>query len=343
MTKQSRFSVSGHSKIEEKYVLYVEDLYVSFKGNSFEKDINKKINLKRRQLNKLTKKEISRFPDRFDELKRELQILTDEKNFVSQRKEVAQLNEKLTKAKNIKEEKEISSQIEDLLIDMDPKSKRKRVLKGVTFGLRKGETLALVGANGAGKTVMLETILGLNIPDKYKRIVLNLGEKTYLENLKHVGIQYQQSKIPSKLKTKNAIAAQKKLYKGYIVESEVDKMIEVFGITPFLNSKVQSLSGGQKQRLNLLLAVMHQPKLMILDEFITGLDVRSVRKIITYVNELKIKNNASMIIVSHQPEEIQELSDRIIVMKNGKMTNETTTAQVLKEYPDMASFVEEVI
>ncbi len=342
MTKtNSRFAVSGTSNIEEKYVLYVEDLYVSFKGYSRTKEINKKIKEKEKILKKLNKKKNA---ETIEEIKLEIVDLKNSLEFKKEKKEIEVLKDALKNTKDKSEKNNMKEMISELEQEIKTgQSKKKTVLKGVTFGLRQGETLALVGANGAGKTVMLETILGFNIPEKYKRIVLNLGHKTYLGNLKEVGIQYQQSKIPTNLRVKKAIEKQKKLYKNRIDENEINKMIETFGVGEFIESKIQALSGGQKQRLNLLLAVLHQPKLMILDEFITGLDVKSVRKIITYVNELKHKNNASMIIVSHQPEEIQELSDRIIVMKNGKMVEQTTTQGVLERYNDMATFVEEVI
>ncbi len=124
---------------------------------------------------------------------------------------------------------------------------------------------------------------------------------------------------------------------------ELLKMLEIFGIDEYLNMKVDRLSGGQKQRLNLLLSIMNQPKIMILNEFITGLDVITVRKIVTYVNELKEKNNASMIIISHQPDEIKELSDRVFVLKDGKIVEETYVPEIIKKYGDVSIFVEENI
>lgn len=220
--------------------------------------------------------------------------------------------------------------------------KRKIILKGVSLFVRKGETLALIGANGAGKTVLMETLLGLNKIDS-GQIYLNLGKKSYKENLKEAGIQFQQSKFPNRSKVKTLINSYKKLYGKKVDKDQLEEMINIFGIRDFYNEKINKLSGGQKQRINLLLSIMHNPKLMILDEFITGLDIRSVRKIVTYVNDLKVKNNSSMIIISHQPEEVQELSDRIIVLNNGVITLETNTNNVLEKYDSMASFIEENI
>lgn len=340
MAMDSRFAVTEKAKIEEKYVLYVEDLHVSFKSNSLRKEIENKIEQKEKQI-KTLKKIASK--DKLDQLRDEIQELKERLKDTQLKKEVAKLKTQLKSASK-EEAVEIKRQIitvEESMVKNN--NKRKHVLKGVTLGLRQGETLALVGANGAGKTVLLETILGFNIPDKYEKMILNLGHKRYADNLVEVGIQYQQAKMPTTYKVKDAINNQMKIYGKRIDKVEVQNMIETFGILEFINSYIESLSGGQKQRLNLLLAVMHQPKIMILDEFITGLDVNSVRKIISYVNSLKVKNNSSMIIVSHQPEEIEALADRIVTMKNGVVTGQTNVHDVLEEYGTMATFVEEVI
>ncbi len=251
--------------------------------------------------------------------------------------------EKLQSAYEYRED-EINKELKSIKDEIDSRDPSvKRILKGVTFGLRKGETLAIVGANGAGKTVLLETILGLNVPDSYSRMVLNLGRKHYANNLKEVGIQYQQSKMGANITVRKLIADYKKLYIDRVNESLVEKMLDVFHIRPFYASKVNSLSGGQKQRLNLLLAVINNPKIMILDEFITGLDVNSVEEIINFVNDLKIKLGASMIIISHQPEEIEELADRVIVLKDGRVELETYVEDIIKEYGDVTEFIREII
>ncbi len=336
----TRFAGKEVSNIEEKYVLYVEDLHVSFKSNPLRFQIKEKIKQKKKQY-KLSKKfssqeGLSKIKEDIFKLKRQLKDI-DLKN------EIKILEDQL-KTSDHESKKDLQSEIKTLKESMVKNNKgKKHVLKGITLGLRQGETLALVGANGAGKTVLLETILGFNIPDSYKKMVLNLGHKKYSDNIQEIGIQYQQSKMPTNYKVREAINNQIRIFKKRINKAEVEEMIEEFGILEFIESSVESLSGGQKQRLNLLLAVIHQPKIMILDEFITGLDVNSVRRIITYVNKLKVQNNASMIIVSHQPEEIEALADRIVTMKNGVVTSQTNVPDVISEYGTMARFVEEVI
>lgn len=241
---------------------------------------------------------------------------------------------------------EVKSEITDKRVlyvrDLFVSFKGKEVLKGVTFDLRQGETLAVVGANGAGKTVLMETMLGLVNKDKGD-VFLNLGHDKFSDNLKEVGIQFQSSTFSKRSKPITLIKFFKKIYKDRINDEEIEEMLDIFNINDFKKTKISKLSGGQKQRVNLMIAIIHNPKLMILDEFITGLDVKSVRKIITYVNNLKIINDASMIIISHQPEEIKELADRVIVLNDGKIISETTIPEIENEYGSVAIFLEETI
>ncbi len=233
--------------------------------------------------------------------------------------------------------------VEDVKVSFKKKGKKTEVLKGVDFQVRQGETVAVVGANGAGKTVLMETILGVIQKDSGE-IYLNLGHKTFQDNLIEVGIQYQQAFFPKKSTVRKLLKQYKSLYGGNRISKEqFNEMIDVFGIKDYYDMKINKLSGGQKQRLNLMLSIMHNPKLMILDEFITGLDIKSVKNIISYVNKLKINNNASMIIISHQPEEVEELADRVIVLTEGVMSESFTPNEINEKWGSIANFIEENI
>ncbi len=304
-----------------------------------ERIFNKSLKIKLKELKRQAAEELKYLKQDLDNEKAKA-LETDGKDYKHSLEEVFERMDNAFENRKDELYAEISSLKEEIKFK-DPSVKR--ILNGVTFGLRKGETLAIVGANGAGKTVLLETILGLNIPDSYSRMVLNLGRKHYANNLKEIGIQYQQSKMSASMTVRKLIDDYKKLYIDRIDESLIEKMLDVFHIRPFYPSKVDSLSGGQKQRLNLLLAVINNPKIMILDEFITGLDVNSVEEIINFIAELKIKLNASMIIISHQPEEIEELADRVILMKEGKIVLETYVEDIIEEHGSVTDFIREMI
>lgn len=336
-----RFHIDIRAKILDEYVLYVEDLHVSFRDANVKKELKKELKTLKKEINHI-KDDRTQEIHISDVLKRIVEI-EDLLYSKSDKLSLAKL-EKRFKSSNEETQKDLLKEIEDLRLKIknnDPTIHE--VLKGVTFGLRKGETLAIVGANGAGKTVMLETILGINLPDSYSKMILNLGRKHYANNLKLVGIQYQQAKMTTNITVRRMIDDYKRLYSERIDEALIEEMLDVFHIRPFYTTKVTELSGGQKQRLNLLLALINKPKIMILDEFITGLDVNSVEEIINYVNGMKLKLNSSMIIVSHQPEEIEELADRVIVMKDGKIILETYVEDIINDYGDVTQFIREII
>ena len=298
---KSRFQIDKKSKIRNMYVIFAENIHVSFKANR--------------------KKDPKNLGEQIWELEKSMENVS-KKEIVSIKKQIEEVQESINTIQS---------------------TGRKEVLRGITFGLRQGETLALIGANGAGKTVLMETILGLIEMDEGE-VYLNLGHETFQQNIIEIGIQYQQSKFSKGQKVEKLLDEYRDLYGRHrTTDEEFNEMIEAFDIRPFFTTKIDDLSGGQKQRLNLMLSIMHNPKVMILDEFITGLDVKSVRKIITYVNKLKIKNDASMIIISHQPEEIEQLADRILLLRNGKIIEETSVEEIKEGGDSIAIYIEDNI
>lgn len=235
------------------------------------------------------------------------------------------INKKISSSKN----KKAFIEIENLQKTFGKGKNKNQVHKDITLKVFEGETLAIIGANGAGKTVLMETLVGVRKQDKGK-IIFDFGKGN--DPFEEIGMQFQDSDANSKLKPKGMIEFIKRMYKLKVNDKQLEEMIEVFGIKDFLNRKIKKLSGGQRQRLNLLLATMHNPKLMILDEFITGLDIISVHNILDYIKKIKEENNSTMIIISHQPSEIKKLSDRILVLKDGMIKSEYLTKDINEKY-----------
>lgn len=220
------------------------------------------------------------------------------------------------------------------------KGGKKEVHKGITFSIKRGETVALLGANGAGKTVLMETLVRVQKQDE--------GKITYdfegTDPFKEIGMQFQDADATGNLTPKEMVKFISTIYKDKVSDEQTKEMIDIYGIKEYYDRKIKKLSGGQRQRVNLLLATMHNPKLMILDEFITGLDIVSVRDILEYIQMLKKKNNATLIIISHQPEEIKSLSERVFILKDGMIQNEMLTKDIDRKYSgDFSKFLLEVI
>ncbi len=217
------------------------------------------------------------------------------------------------------------------------------VVSDVSFDLLENETIAIVGENGSGKTVLLNTILNIYEKDDGK-VWLDLGEKKFDDNLKKVGYQFQEQPFTQGRKLKRIIRDYRRMYPGTFLDKEyIGKIWQVFSIDEILNKNILTLSGGQKQRVNLFFALLSKPKLLILDEFITGLDINSVSSILEFIVEYRKKYKASMIVISHQPKEIEMLADRIYILKGGRIEKQTTPKEVLSTYASMEHFLKEVI
>lgn len=202
------------------------------------------------------------------------------------------------------------------------------------------ENVALIGANGAGKTTTVEMIAGINNPSS--------GEIKYLFDYKvnfqeKIGIQFQESIYPNGLKVKHIIDFIIDVYKVDINQAEVDQIVTAFGLKEFYNSKAKSLSGGQQQRLNILLALIHKPKIVILDELSTGLDISVRTKIIDFVIKYCKHFNIQIILISHNMEEIELITDRILIMQKGTLKVDLSKKDVIKKYGSIQKLAEKYI
>lgn len=221
-------------------------------------------------------------------------------------------------------------EIKNLKTSFDTKNGEFIVHKNISLEIKEGETLAIIGANGAGKTVLVETIVNIHQPKEGE-----INFKKGFSRFKDIGIQFQtEDNINETIKPSSLITFYKDLYGDKVKEEQLDEMINVFGIKDLLNQKMSKLSGGQKQRVNLLLAAISNPKLLILDEFTTGLDIVAVIEILDYITKKQKENKSSTIIISHNAKEIKELADRVIGIKNGEIVLEMTASQIREKYKE---------
>ena len=210
----------------------------------------------------------------------------------------------------------------------------------ISIKFKRGESVALLGSNGAGKTTFVEMVMGLNKPD-VGYFQYNYATKiNYQESL---GIQFQDSSYPTGLKCKDIILFLKDAYKIDISDEELQKLVNEFGIDKFYNKNARSLSGGQQQRLNLLLSIIHKPKLVFLDELSTGLDIKIRTTIKKFIKKFAKDNDMTIVIISHDMEEVDYLADRIIVLKEGKVVSDKPKKEIKSEFASIEKFLEQYL
>lgn len=204
-----------------------------------------------------------------------------------------------------------------------------QALKNVSFSIHQHEHVAILGGNGAGKTTLSEIIAGVNKTDSGE-IKYHLGQtKNFKEK---IGIQFQDSSYPTGITVKRVVTFIKDVYKSNLSKNDLNALIEIFGIDEFYNKRASSLSGGQQQRLNCLLAIIHSPKLVILDELSTGLDVNIRYRIKTFIKSYAKENDMTILLVSHDMDEVEYIADRIIIMVQGEIFINASKEEIIRKY-----------
>lgn len=215
-----------------------------------------------------------------------------------------------------------------------------KVLKNVSFTIEKNDVIALIGANGSGKTTLSEIIAGLTKPDSGK-IKYNFSyEETPKEK---IGMQFQQSNYPSGLTIKDMVHFSINLRNVVLDKDELNELLEIFELKDIYKHKVSALSGGQKQKLNIFMSMIHKPKILILDEISTGLDISARENIIAFIKRLLKKVSMSVILISHHMDEIKALCKKIISLKNGKVYDISSISAIEKKHKSLSNYVKTLI
>ena len=218
------------------------------------------------------------------------------------------------------------------------KKKNNQILKNINLLIKTGEKVAIVGANGAGKTTLVESILNINKKWNGEIIFDFKYDKSPLEK---IGVQFQDSNYPEGLSVREIIDFFKsKSLK--IDHSFVDKMINEFKVNEFIDIDSSKISGGQAQKLNVLLALLSKPDILFMDELTTGLDVSSRSVITNFVSKYIASKEKTLILVTHTPGEIERFIDRVIVLKNGEISQDVKTKDIIKKYLSIELFLNQL-
>jgi ABC-2 type transport system ATP-binding protein len=204
----------------------------------------------------------------------------------------------------------------------------KKAVDGISFDVKKGTVFGLLGHNGAGKSTTLECILGTKAFEKGSVLLLGQSPKQNRRALfQRVGVQFQNAAYPSKIRVGEICEINASLYNN---AAGWKCMLAEFGLLDKRKSEVSSLSGGERQKLDILLAVMHRPEVVFLDELTTGLDPLARRKVWQYIRTLK-DNGTTVLLTSHYMDEVEHLCDMIAIMKQGKIIASGTVDQVIAQ------------
>lgn len=197
---------------------------------------------------------------------------------------------------------------------------RNTVLKDVNLNFKEGTIYGLRGRNGAGKTMLLRAIAGLIKLDSGRILVNNQKIRKEISFPKSLGILIENNNVLPDFTLKKNLQLLAKI-KKIATDEMIDDAILRVGLNPNDKRKVRQFSLGMKQRAAIAQAIFEKPDLILLDEPTNAIDVEGVREM-RKIFELEKKRGASIILASHNPEDLNVLADEIIVMAEGRVVNE---------------------
>lgn len=210
----------------------------------------------------------------------------------------------------------------------------KTVLDNLSFCVNEGEILGILGPNGAGKSTAFNIISGLLGADSGKVFFsdndINMDRKKYKAN---IGVVPQEISLYEGMTILENLRFLGKLYgvRGKKLKERVEDLIADVKLTDRKHSEIGKLSGGMKRRINIAAAIVHSPKLVIMDEPTVGIDPQSRELVWDIIKELK-ERGMSIIITSHYVDEIERLSDRVLIINSGKVIADGTANDLIDKY-----------
>lgn len=205
-----------------------------------------------------------------------------------------------------------------------------RALQSVSLKVDEGETLGILGPNGAGKTTLLEILVGLRRADKGTFAILGHEGPQGVRNARsEIGVILQSMHLPQKLKVRELLLFHSSVYHHAY---EVNRALEQVGLGEKADSLIGSLSGGQQRRLQIALAVLPQPRVIIMDEPTSSLDPQARRRIWDLIRSDAADRKRSIIMSTHQMEEAASLCDRVAIIDQGQVVATGTPAELINTY-----------
>ncbi|MCL2094520.1 ABC transporter ATP-binding protein [Candidatus Saccharibacteria bacterium] len=212
--------------------------------------------------------------------------------------------------------------------DLKKKYGKHEAVKGVTFSVARGEVFGILGPNGAGKTTtleMMETLLSITSGTVEIDGVDVAKDPRAVQKM--IGVQLQSTAFLEKLTLKDQL----ELFAGVNgVKVNVEKLLKDFDLVAKKDEFPENLSGGQRQRFSIATAIVHEPKVIFLDEPTTGLDPQARRNLWELVQTIK-KQGITVILTTHYMDEAELLCDRVAMMDGGKILTINTPKKLIKE------------
>lgn len=218
--------------------------------------------------------------------------------------------------------------------DLDKSFGDVHAVNSISFKVKKGELFAFLGVNGAGKSTTISIICGLLKKDKGTVLVDGSDIDYGLDKVsKTLGVVFQNSALDKPMSVKDNLRSRAALYGIYGKEfkNRLDELATMLDFKKLLNRKVGKLSGGQRRKIDIARALIHKPKILILDEPTTGLDPQTRKIIWNVMDDLREKENMTIFLTTHYMEEASD-ADYVVILDRGQIVARGTPVELKNEY-----------
>lgn len=212
----------------------------------------------------------------------------------------------------------------------------KKAVDQVSFQVKEGELIGYIGPNGAGKSTTIKMLTGILVPTS--GVVLVNGKEPYKhrkENAKQIGAVFgQRSQLYWSLPMQETFDLYRKIFRiePQQFKRNVDFYVELLEMEAFLRTPVRQLSLGQRMRAELVVSLLHDPQILYLDEPTIGLDVMVKQRIRKFIRDVNREKNITVILTTHDMDDIEEICDRVITIDEGKIVYDGPLQHFKNEY-----------
>jgi ABC-2 type transport system ATP-binding protein len=209
-------------------------------------------------------------------------------------------------------------------------------VKNISFNIKQGEIIGYIGANGAGKSTTIKMMTGILTPTEgYVKVDGRIPYEARTENAKHIGVVFgQKTQLWWDLPVGETFSILKEIYQvsDALYDAQMTYFDEIFELSEFMNQTVRTLSLGQRMRADLAASMLHNPKVLFLDEPTIGLDVMVKERIRKAIKDMNAKYGTTILLTTHDMSDIEELCNRIIIIDKGTVIYDGGIDMIRKDY-----------
>lgn len=218
----------------------------------------------------------------------------------------------------------------------DPRYKYVEAVKDVSFHVEKGEALAFLGPNGAGKTTTIKMLTGLVYPTNGKISIMGYRPFDRKEDyLKQIGlVMGNKAGLNWDLTANQSFSLFRKIYEisKNNFSKRLGELCDLLGVGHLLDTQVRKLSLGERMKMELIGAILHNPKVLFLDEPTIGLDITSKKNTREFLRDIQQNSGITLILTSHDMDDIAKVCDRVIVINKGEKIYDDTLEKLVSGY-----------